>query len=127
MIDGSDSVVYSDWGSKRYCIHAVDAASFFRVTYYTCTNNAKEFAEFLDYLEKLTKLMTGNSIKKVLSDYFSTYMERHHIASVRSDRGITLEVIPPYLKSKNTYAEGSIYLQRKGARAKLGARHCEKV
>ena len=111
--------MYSEWGNKRYCIHAVDAASFYRVTYYTCTNNAREFAEFIDYLSKVSRIQAGNPVKKILSDYFSTYMEQHRIASLRAQDGITLEVIPPDMHHKNTYAEGAIYLQRKAARARL--------
>ena len=58
-------------------------------------------------------------MKKILSDYFSTYMEQHRIASLRAQDGITLEVIPPDMHHKNTYSEGAIYLQRKAARARL--------
>ena len=37
--------------------------------------------------EKLSKLMAGNAVKKIYSDYFSTYMERHSVLSTRTERG----------------------------------------
>ena len=121
FIDGSDSKFYSNWGHKRYCINAVCACSFYRVCFYTTTNNASEFCEFLDYLVRFTKLRTGNDVKKVYSDYFSTYMDTNKVVLCRTREGrkIELEVTPPYAKARNTYAENSIYANRKGTRARL--------
>ena len=59
-LDGSDSKFYSNWGHKRYCINAVDAASFYRVCYYTTTNNASEFVEFIDYLASCNSNSAGH-------------------------------------------------------------------
>ena len=121
FIDGSDSVHYSTWGHKRYCINAVCASSFYRVCFYTTSNKASEFVEFLDYLVKFTKLRTGNDVKKLYSDYYSTYMDDTKVTTsrTRDGRAIELEVTPPYLKARNTYAENSIYSNRKAARARL--------
>ena len=120
-IDGSDSTYYSEWGHKRYAINAVCAATFYRVCYYTTSNKATEFVEFLDYLVKFSKMRTGNDVKKLYSDYFSTYMDdtKVTLARTRDGRSIELEVTPPYLKARNTYAENSIYSNRKAARARL--------
>ena len=121
FIDGSDSTQYSMWGNKRYCINAVDAATCYRVCYYTTTNNAGEFCDFINYLVKLTRFRTGNDVKKLYSDYFSTYMDNRRVAQCRTQdgRAIELVVTPPYLKARNTYAENSIYSNRKAARARL--------
>ena len=48
MIEGDGTEYYSEWGHRRYCINAVCAASFYRVCYYTSTNKASEFVEFID-------------------------------------------------------------------------------
>ena len=121
FIDGSDSTQYSMWGNKRYCINTVDAATCYRVCYYTTTNNAGEFCDFINYLVKLTRFRTGNDVKKLYSDYFSTYMDNRRVAQCRTQdgRAIELVVTPPYLKARNTYAENSIYSNRKAARARL--------
>ena len=89
--------------------------------FYTSTNSAGEFCDFINYLVKLTKLRTGNDVKKLYSDYFSTYMDNRRVAQCRTQEGraIELEVTPPYLKARNTYAENSIYSNRKAARARL--------
>ena len=88
---------------------------------YTTSNKATEFVEFLDYLVKFSKMRTGNDVKKLYSDYFSTYMDdtKVTLARTRDGRSIELEVTPPYLKARNTYAENSIYSNRKAARARL--------
>ena len=82
---------------KRYAINAVCAATFYRVCYYTTSNKATEFVEFLDYLVKFSKMRTGNDVKKLYSDYFSTYMDdtKVTLARTRDGRSIELEVTPP--------------------------------
>ena len=54
---------------------------------------------------KLTKLRTGRDVKKLYSDFFSTYMDNRRVTACRTQEGraIELEVTPPYLKTRNTY------------------------
>ena len=61
---------------------------FCRVCYYTTSNKTTEFGKFLDYRVKFSKMRTGNDVKKLYSDYFSTYMDDTKVTLALRDPGI---------------------------------------
>mmetsp|Transcript_27650 Transcript_27650/g.85412 ORF Transcript_27650/g.85412 Transcript_27650/m.85412 type:complete len:175 (-) Transcript_27650:10024-10548(-) len=96
--DGGDCGQYSINGF-RYVIVFVDVRSKKKVTYYCKSNRATEFKEALEYLIFHAKQFTGNDVKYLHSDMFSTYRQfvgEESIAAFRMQYGIQLRNPPPY-------------------------------
>ncbi|EGB04086.1 hypothetical protein AURANDRAFT_67518 [Aureococcus anophagefferens] len=119
--DGADLTHISHQGF-RYVLNFIDVVSKTRVAYYVRSNATHEFREALEYVKTYSKQFTGNELKFLYSDMFSTYMEfrsDNGIAAFRDETGITLEVCPPYMHWKNGEVESSIHECKKGTRVRL--------
>jgi hypothetical protein len=121
--DGADATTYSKDG-YRYAINFVDSHSKLRLVYFVKTNHSFEFKQALEYVIEYTKMHTGNDVKSLHCDMFSTYMEsvgEDSIAAFRRQYGIILNVCPPYAHHRNHEAEHMIHNCTQHCRTRLRA------
>jgi len=94
-------------------------ASFKTYTAYLRGNSSREFVEAMDNLRKQLHLETGNKLRHLYSDAFSTYMDQTSVADWRDVHSIQFNSNPGYAKQWNAYAEGYIRRLKRPCRSNL--------
>ena len=118
-IDGADANTRSLFGQYSIVLIVVDMGSMKTYSCYLKGNSAREFVESMDNVRKQLALETGNRLKSVYADDFSTYKDHQLVAEWRELNHIELLSNPPYAKQYNAYAENRIRSLKKATRANL--------
>ena len=92
-LDTGDSNVYSVFRNSRYTANFVCVVSFYRATVYLQDNSAPLFLKAIEYAVRVFQYLSGNPVRKIVSDIFSAYMDTRLIANFRDDKGIILSVM----------------------------------
>ena len=98
-----DSNVYSVFRNSRYTANFVCVVNFFRVTVYLQDNSAPLFLKALEYAIRVFQYLSGNAVREIVSDMFSTYRQflRHN--------EIILSAMPTYMHWMNHIAGDMIH------------------
>ena len=118
-LDTGDSNVYSVFRNSRYTVNFVCVVSFYRVTVPLQDNSAPLFLKALEYAVRVFQYLSGNAVREIVSDMFSTYMDTRLIANFRDTKGIILSVMPPYMHWMNHIAEDMIHRNTISTRVRL--------
>ena len=118
-LDTGDSNVYSVFRNSRYTVNFVCVVSFYRATVYLQDNSAPLFLKAIEYAVRVFQYLSGNPVREIVSDMFSTYMDTRLIANFRDDKGIILSVMPPYMHWMNHIAEDMIHRNTISTRVRL--------
>ena len=118
-LDGADARTTSKFGHYSIVLIAVDMASMKTYSAYLRGNSSREFIDALDNLRKMIHLETGNKLRSVTSDAFSTYLEHISTADWRDIHSIELLANPGHAKQWNAYAENRIRQVKKMCRSSL--------
>ena len=118
-IDGADARTVSRFGNYSIVLIAVDMATMKTYSVFLRNNSSREFVEAMDSLRKELHLETGNKLRYVTSDAFSTYMEHVSTADWRDIHSIQLLANPGHAKQWNAYAENRIRIVKRKCRAAL--------
>ena len=76
-----DSNVYSVFRNSRCTANFVCVVSFYRATVYLQENSAPLFLKALEYAARVFQYLSGNAVREIVSDMFSTYMDTRLIAN----------------------------------------------
>ena len=114
-----DSNVYSVFRNSRYTANFVCVVSFYRATVYLQDNSAPLFRKALEYAARVFQYLSGNAVREIVSDMFSTYMVTRLIATFWDTKGISLSVTPPYMYWMNHIAEDMIHRNTISTRVRL--------
>ena len=68
---------------------------------------------------RIFQYLSGNAVREIVSDTFSTYMDTRHIANFRDTKGIILGATPPYMHWMNHIAEDMIHRSTISTRVRL--------
>ena len=118
-LDTGDSNVYSVFRNSRYTVNFVCVVSFYRVTVPLQDNSAPLFLKALEYAVRVFQYLSGNAVREIVSDMFSTYMDTRLIANFRDTKGILLSAMPPYMHWMNHIAEDMIHRNTISTRVRL--------
>ena len=118
-IDGADARTVSKFGNYSIVLIAIDMATMKTYSMFLRNNSSREFVEAMDNLRKQLHLETGNRLRHVTSDAFSTYMEHVSTADWRDIHSIELVANPGHAKQWNAYAENRIRTVKRKCRAAL--------
>ena len=79
-IDGADARTSSRYGNYSIVLIVLDMASMKTYSAYLRGNSSREFVEVMDNIRKQLHLETGNKLRHIYADAFSTYMEHTTVA-----------------------------------------------
>ena len=118
-IDGADAKTISKHGNYKIVLIVIDMGSLKTYTAYLRGDSSREFIEAMDNVRKQLHLETGNKLKYITSDAFSTYLEQTGVADWRDVNSIELAPNPADYKEWNAYAENRIRHIKRKARSAL--------
>ena len=118
-LDGANAKTVSQFGFYKIILIVIDLGSLKTYTAYLKGDSSREFIEAMDNIRKQLHLETGNKLKHVTSDAFSTYLEHTGVADWRDVHGIELLPNPADYKEWNAYAENRIRHLKRKARSNL--------
>ena len=118
-IDGGAAGVRSRFGSYNHVLICICLASQKTFLAYLRGNSAREFVQALSDLQRTIALETGNTLRFVTSDAFSSYMDTQIVAQWREQNNVELLPNPGHIHQWNAYAEGKIRILKRHCRANL--------
>ena len=121
-LETGDSNVYSVFRNSRYTANFVCVVSFYRATVYLQDNSAPLFLKAMEYAVRVFQYLSGNPVREIVPDMFSTYMDTRLIANFRDTKGIILSAMSPYMHWMNSIAEDMIHRNTIATRVRLPRR-----